>query len=134
MNEFPPLLSIVSPVYQAEKVLGELVERIESAMKFLEADFEIILVDDGSKDESWRQIEKLAQDRSSIKGRKLSRNFGQHYAITAGLDQARGEWIVVMDCDLQDRPEEIQRLWNTARMGYDVVLARRINRHDGFVK
>src|SRR5690554_3297281 len=110
----PLSISIVSPVYQAEKALAELLERIESAMKSLEADFEIILVDDGSKDESWRQIEILAQDRPFLKGIKLSRNFGQHYAITAGLDQARGEWIVVMDCDLQDRPEEIQRLWNTA--------------------
>src|SRR5690606_34289575 len=93
-----------------------------------------ILVDDGSKDQSWRLIESLALDRPFLKGIKLSRNFGQHYAITAGLDNACGEWVVVMDCDLQDRPEEISRLWNTAQRGFDVVLARRINRNDLFWK
>lgn len=97
-------------------------------------DFEIILVDDYSPDRSWEKIEELSLIHPEIKGIKLSRNFGQHYAITAGLDQASGEWIVVMDCDLQDRPEEIPNLLQKAKEGFDVVLARRVNRNDAFLK
>ena len=128
------LLSIVSPVYRAEKVLSELVNRIESAVTQITSDFEIILVEDASPDRSWETIELLAQANSRIKGLKLSRNFGQHYAITAGLDHAKGDWVVVMDCDLQDRPEEIPALFEKAQEGFDVVLARRANRQDGFLK
>ena len=96
--------------------------------------FEIILVDDASPDSSWREIERLASIYPEIRGIKLSRNFGQHYAITAGLDHAKGEWIVVMDCDLQDRPEEIPNLYQKAQEGFEVVLASRENRQDGFFK
>ncbi|MEX2591339.1 MAG: glycosyltransferase family 2 protein [Anditalea sp.] len=134
MTKSQPLISIVTPVYQAKKFLEELVERIEKAVKTITDNFEVILVDDDSPDNSWKVIEGLAQKKHYLKGIKLSRNFGQHYAITAGLDQAGGEWIVVMDCDLQDRPEEIRNLWDTAQLGYDVVLARRIRRKDGFFK
>lgn len=97
-------------------------------------DFEIILVDDYSPDNSWNEIERLASMHPEIRGIKLSRNFGQHYAITAGLDAAVGDWIVVMDCDLQDRPEEIPNLLAKAQEGFDVVLARRVNRQDGLLK
>jgi glycosyltransferase involved in cell wall biosynthesis len=96
--------------------------------------YEIILVDDYSPDNSWTEIERLASIHPEIKGIKLSRNFGQHYAITAGLDAAKGEWVVVMDCDLQDKPEEIPNLLAKAQEGYDVVLARRANRQDNFFK
>jgi dolichol-phosphate mannosyltransferase len=127
-------LSIVSPVYLAEKVLPELIQRLEAVLTSLTNDFEIILVEDGSPDNSWKVIEALATENPHIKGIKLSRNFGQHYAITAGLDQAKGDWVVVMDCDLQDRPEEIPVLYAKALEGFDVVLARRINRQDRFLK
>jgi glycosyltransferase involved in cell wall biosynthesis len=96
-------------------------------------DFEIILVDDASPDHSWKEIKTLAEVDSRVKGLQLSRNFGQHYAITAGIDYAQGEWVVVMDCDLQDRPEEIARLYAKALEGYDVVFARRGKRHDSLV-
>lgn len=96
--------------------------------------YEIILIDDYSPDNSWAEIERLASIHPEIKGIKLSRNFGQHYAITAGLDAAKGEWVVVMDCDLQDKPEEIPNLLAKAQEGYDVVLARRANRQDNFFK
>ncbi len=129
-----PLISIVSPVYRAENILEELIQRIKQSLSSLEVDFEIILVDDFSPDQSWRKIEELSLIHPEIKGIKLSRNFGQHYAITAGLDQAKGEWIVVMDCDLQDRPEEIPNLLRKAKDGFDVVLARRVNRKDGLFK
>jgi len=115
-------------------MLEELVNRILSSTSELSAEVEIILVDDYSPDNSWSEIERLAQVNPQIKGIKLSRNFGQHYAITAGLDSADGEWIVVMDCDLQDRPEEIPNLLRKAQEGFDVVLARRANRQDGFFK
>lgn len=128
------MLSIISPVYRAENVLAELISRIKSSVSGLTSEIEIILVDDYSPDNSWIEIERLASLHPEIKGIKLSRNFGQHYAITAGLDAATGEWIVVMDCDLQDRPEEIPNLLAAAQQGYDVVLARRSNRQDGFFK
>lgn len=128
------MLSIISPVYQAEKVLPELISRIKSAVSGLTAKIEIILVDDYSSDNSWSEIARLAQLHPEIIGIKLSRNFGQHYAITAGLDAAKGKWVVVMDCDLQDRPEEIPNLLAKALEGFDVVLARRVNRQDGFLK
>lgn len=126
------LLSIVSPVYKAENILEELILRIKSSIS--EIEFEVILVDDGSPDNSWSKIEELASFHPEIRGIKLSRNFGQHYAITAGLDAAQGEWIVVMDCDLQDRPEEIPCFLEKANQGYDVVLGKRTNRQDGFFK
>lgn len=129
-----PLISIVSPVYQAEFSLNELIERIERSVLMITENFEIILVDDGSEDNSWKIIESLATKNPHLKGIKLSRNFGQHYAITAGLDQAEGEWVVVMDCDLQDQPEEIINLYRTAQFGYEVVLAKRISRNDGYLK
>ena len=126
------MLSIISPVYRAENTLGELVSRIKACIPGQE--YEIILVDDASPDNSWHEIERLAEIHPEIRGIKLSRNFGQHYAITAGLDAAKGEWIVVMDCDLQDRPEEIPNLYQEAQKGFDVVLARRVNRQDSFFK
>ena len=129
-----PHLSIVSPVYQAEKIISVLVQRIESAVSKITDDFEIILVEDCGTDNSWNEIEKITAVNPRVIGIKLSKNFGQHYAITAGLDHAKGEWIVVMDCDLQDQPEEIGKLYAKALEGYDVVLARRLKRKDNLFK
>lgn len=125
-----PLLSVVSPVYQAERVLDELVARLEATLANLPGEYEILLVDDASRDESWAAICRHAARTARVRGVRLSRNFGQHHAITAGLEHSRGEWVVVMDCDLQDRPEEISRLWAKAQEGYDAVLARRGRRTD----
>ena len=127
-------ISIVSPVYRAEKILPELVSRIKESVEKITFDFEIILVEDHGLDDSWQVIEEIAQSNKNVIGIKLSRNFGQHYAITAGLDAAKGEWVVVMDCDLQDQPEEIPNLYAEAMKGYDVVLAQRYQRKDGFLK
>ena len=127
-------LSIVSPVYRAERIVDELVRRIKIAAEQITTDYEIILVEDCGPDNSWAQIEKNAITDKRIKGVKLSRNFGQHQAITAGLDACSGDWVVVMDCDLQDRPEEIIPLYEKAMEGYDIVFARRVNRQDSFVK
>ncbi|WP_339661485.1 glycosyltransferase family 2 protein [Croceibacter atlanticus] len=129
-----PLFSIVSPVYRAEKCLKELVARIEDAMLSITPDYEIILVEDCGPDNSWSVIKEISVNNKKVKGVKLSRNFGQHYAITAGLDYSKGTWVVVMDCDLQDKPEEIPRLYKKALEGYDVVLARRSDRKDKYFK
>lgn len=96
--------------------------------------YEIILVNDASPDNPWQIIRSLANADKRIKGIDLSRNFGQHYAITAGLDYARGAWVVVMDCDLQDQPEEIPKLYHKAMEGFDVVFARRADRQDRLLK
>lgn len=129
-----PHISIVSPVYKAEKILPALIERIEASVSKITDDFEVILVEDCGPDNSWEVIEKFAKNNPNVIGLKLSRNFGQHYAITAGLDRAKGDWVVVMDCDLQDQPEEIEKLYNKAKEGYDVVLASRYERKDHFFK
>lgn len=127
-------LSIVSPVYHGEKMVEQLVERITNSVSAITPDFEIILVNDASPDNSWLKIKELCAKEPRVKGVNLSRNFGQHYAISAGLSLCSGEWIVVMDCDLQDRPEEIPHLYNKAQEGFDIVYARRVVRHDGFFK
>lgn len=127
-------ISIVSPVYRAELIVDELVRRIKLALDPLTQDYEIILVEDCGPDNSWNKIVENARLDHRVKGIKLSRNFGQHHAITAGLDHCSGDWVVVMDCDLQDRPEEIIPLYEKAMEGYDIVFARRVNRMDGFFK
>jgi len=126
-------ISIVSPVYRAEALVHELVHRVRGAVEPL-GDFEIILVEDAGGDGSWDRIKACCQADPRVRGFKLSRNFGQHYAITAGLDQVTGDVVVVMDCDLQDRPEEIPALLARMMEGYDVVLARRVDRQDGALK
>ena len=123
-------LSIVSPVYAAEKIVDELVNRITLEADKITSDYEIVLVEDGGQDNSWTKIMENGKKNSKVKGIKLSRNFGQQYAITAGLENASGDWVIVMDCDLQDVPEEIEKLYSKAQEGFDVVLARRSNRKD----
>jgi polyisoprenyl-phosphate glycosyltransferase len=125
-----PRLSIVCPVYGSPNTLDELCRRIRSVAETIHASYEIILVDDRCPKGSWQVVTKLAEADPRIIGLRLSRNFGQHPAIYAGLKHARGEWIVVMDCDLQDLPEEIGKLYAVASEGYDAVRARRIDRKD----
>ncbi len=127
-------ISIVSPVYRSEKMVHMLVERIVQSVTTITEDYEIILVNDASPDASWQMIEHECNKDKRVKGINLSRNFGQHYAITAGLNYAKGEWVVVMDCDLQDRPEEIPALYQKAMEGYDIVYARRVDRQDKGLK
>lgn len=125
-----PFLSIVSPVYRAELIIEKLVTEIKASIISITENFEILLVEDGSPDNSWDTILKECEKDPRVKGIRLSRNFGQHYAITAGLDKTKGEWIVVMDCDLQDQPDEIPNLLAEAKKGFDIVLARRVDRRD----
>ena len=129
-----PLISVVSPVYGAPELVAELVRRIVAAVTPITADFEILLVNDACPGGSWDEIRKAAAAEPRVTGINLSRNVGQHRAITAGLDHTRGEWVVVMDCDLQDQPEEIPRLYAKAREGYHTVFGRRHERKDSLVK
>jgi glycosyltransferase involved in cell wall biosynthesis len=129
-----PLISVVIPVYRAEKMLDELYRRVRDAIETVSPNFEIVLVEDCGPDRSWDVIERLAAADPRVIGLQFSRNFGQHYGITAGLDICRGDWAVVMDCDLQDAPEEIPRLYAKAQEGYDVVLALRGERRDPLLK
>lgn len=115
-------------------MVAELVRRIVESVSTITEDYEIILVNDASPDHAWEEIVKQCQLNPKVKGINLSRNFGQHYAITAGLSYAKGDWVVVMDCDLQDRPEEIPNLYRKVLEGYDMVLAQRIVRNDSFLK
>lgn len=123
-------ISVVIPVYKAAGCLYELCRRLRMSLATITEDFEIILVEDCGGDRSWQIIEELAQKDRRVKGIQFSRNFGQHYGITAGIDHCDGDWVVVMDCDLQDQPEEIPKLYAKAQEGYDVVLARRGKRKD----
>ena len=118
------LLSIASPVYQAENTIKELVRRIDQAAAKITDKYEIILVEDRSFDDSWLKILEVARGNTRVRGARLSRNYGQHAAITAALSLSRGEHVVVIDCDLQHDPGDIQLLYNNAVGGYDIVLAR----------
>lgn len=127
-------MSVVIPVYGCKKALPELHRRLVESITKITKDYEIILVNDNCPQNSWETIEKICAEDPRVKGIELSRNFGQMKAILAGLDYASGDWIVVMDCDLQDRPEEIPTLYNKALEGYDVVFARRKKRKDNPMK
>ena len=132
--EGPVRLSVIIPVYGARECLVMLHQRLVLALEPLVSSFEILMVNDASPDGSWEVIEELAARDPRVRGLDLSRNFGQHHAIAAGLDYARGEWAVVMDCDLQHPPEEIEKLYRKAMEGHDIVLGRRSRRKDGFLK
>ncbi len=127
-------ISVVVPVYGCRAALPELHRRLTETLTKITNDYEIILVNDYCPQNSWEVIEQLCEKDKKVVGIELSRNFGQIYAITAGLDKSKGEWVVVMDCDLQDRPEEILNLYSKAQEGYDVVFARRAQRKDSGLK
>ena len=133
-SEAFPEISVVSPVYQAEKIVPELAKEILRCLSPMTTSFEIVLVEDGSRDKSWQAISQVCSEDPRIVGIRLSRNFGQHDAITAGLAASRGTWVVVMDCDLQDRPDQIPLLYAKALEGYETVCAQRVIRNDRHLK
>lgn len=134
MEKRIPYLSIISPVYKAEKIVDELVQRIRNEASKINADYEVILVEDCGPDESWRKIEENCNRFPELVGIKLSRNFGQHFAITCGLEHAQGEIAIVMDCDLQDNPVYFKDLIDKAKEGYDVVFTMKAKRKHSFIK
>jgi dolichol-phosphate mannosyltransferase len=134
MEEIKPYISIVIPVYKCGESLEELYTRLCLTLEKISSNFEIIMANDACPHNSHEIIKQLVNKDKRVKGIFLSRNFGQHYAITAGLDFSKGDWVVVMDGDLQDQPEEILKMYNKAIEGYDIVLGKRISRQDNALK
>jgi len=119
-------LSVIIPYYMGKECLEVLTSRLSATLSELTADWELVLVDDRSPDEGWELIKKTCAKEPRIRALKLSRNYGQHPAISAGINTAWARWYVVMDCDLQDRPEDIALLYRTAvRENADIVIAKR---------
>lgn len=126
--------SVVVPIFNEEEVLNELYRRLTAVMEKLDGKYEIIFVDDGSKDKSFQILKDLHQKNRKIKIIRFSRNFGHHIAITAGLDYSQGDAVILMDGDLQDPPEEIPKLHEKFKEGYDIVYALRKRRKDPLLK
>lgn len=127
-------LSVVIPVYNCSECLFEITEKIIDVSNRIDMEPEIIFIDDSSPDNAWNQIKTIASTKYQVKGIRFARNFGQHQAISAGLKITKGQWVVVMDCDLQDDPHEIERLYLKAKEGYHIVYARRRERKDNTFK
>lgn len=129
------MISAVVPVYNDQEVLHALIERLKPALAAITTRFEIILIDDGSVDESWKLIEDLCRSHAEITGIKLARNFGQQGAIRAGLDHSNGDYIVIMDSDLQDRPEDIHKLVQSLEENNtSMAISQWESREDSFFK
>ncbi|OUL82345.1 glycosyltransferase family 2 protein [Paraburkholderia hospita] len=123
-----PEISVVIPSYNCLGCLEELCVRLDRVLAELVPSFEVVIVDDRSPDNSWPLITALSKRFPAVRGIRLSRNFGQHIAITAGIAATLGKYVVVMDCDLQDPPERIPDLYRRVQEGFDLVLARRVER------
>lgn len=127
-------VSIISPVYRAEKIVGELVSRVKQEIEPICDSYEIILIDDFSPDNSWEAIKDISASDSTVRGIRFSRNFGQHAAIKAGLEKVQGDCCIVMDCDLQDDPKYFKLLIEKMNEGCDIVYTRKITRNHSFFK
>lgn len=128
-------LSAVVPVYNEQLCIDELYDRLSAVLAKVADDCEIVFIDDGSVDSTWKLISELAKRDGKVVSIRFSRNFGHHYAITAGLDHCSGDWVVIMDADLQDAPEEIPRLYEKAlSSSADIVLAKRKSKKHGKIK
>jgi polyisoprenyl-phosphate glycosyltransferase len=114
-------LSVVIPVYRSQQTLPELHRRVVAAIEPVEPAFEVILVEDCGGDDSWSVVQSLAANDARVRGIKLSRNFGQHAATICGISNARGDWVLTLDDDLEQAPEQIPLLIEKAREGYTVV-------------
>ena len=121
-------LTVVIPLFNEETLINELTKRVRQNIEIITQNYQIILIDDGSEDRTWEFIAEEAGKDKRIFGIKLSRNFGHHYAISAGLKFSDSDWTIVMDGDLQDRPEVIPDLYKKAQSGYEIVFVSRQNR------
>lgn len=121
-------ISVVIPVYGCVDCLQQLHRRLVEVLSGIVDSYEIVFVDDRSPDDAWAFLRRLVCEDNHVRAIRLSRNFGQHRAITAGIAESSGRWVVVMDCDLQDPPEEIPRLYARAQEGFEIVFAKRLSR------
>jgi dolichol-phosphate mannosyltransferase len=128
------LLSVVIPVYNEEINIPLIYNELKNIFTTLAIDFEVIYVDDGSTDGSLLVLRELSKKEARIKYISLSRNFGQQAALTAGMDHAKGDAVITMDCDMQDPPALIPEMIEKWKSGHDIIYARRKNRHDRFLK
>jgi polyisoprenyl-phosphate glycosyltransferase len=128
LTDDPQLISIIVPAYNEEAVIPEFYRRVRKVVEQLPYDFRLIFIDDGSKDNTEGIISRLHLEDDSVELITLSRNFGKEIAMTAGLDYAKGDAVVIIDADLQDPPELIESLIEKWRSGYDVVYAKRVSR------
>lgn len=131
-NGCPHRLSIVVPVYNGESTLRQLIVRLDEVLSSAVTSFEVVLVNDGSRDGSWDLICELAAKHPWVRGINLMRNYGQHNALLCGIREARNEVIVTMDDDLQHPPEEIPKLLQKLAEGYDVVYGTPLKEQHGF--
>jgi len=128
-------ISVVVPLFNEEESLPELCAWIDKVMQKNNFSYEVLLVDDGSKDKSWEVIEKLSSKNSNIKGTKFRRNYGKSAALNVGFVKAVGDVVITMDADLQDSPEEIPTLYNKITVeGFDLVSGWKAKRHDPLSK
>jgi glycosyltransferase involved in cell wall biosynthesis len=130
----PPALSVVVPVFNSASTLPLLAQRVEQALAGAAIDYELILVNDGSRDESWQRIVDVARSDSRVHGLNLARNYGQHNALLAGIRAARAETIATIDDDLQDPPEELPKLVAKLDEGFDVVYGSATERQHGLLR
>ena len=129
------LISIIIPVYGDKNLVLLLYSKLQQSLSLIEnIEYELIMVNDNCPYGSGLEIEKLALVDQKVKFIDLTRNFGQHYAIKAGIDHANGDYALIMDCDLQDNPEDIIKFYHKIEEGYDVVLGIRVQRKDNFLK
>ena len=136
-TEFPesrPAISVVIPVFDEEENLPLLYKRLTEVLGDVEPLYELIFVDDGSRDSSAQILEELAEIDQKVIAVQLARNFGHQIAISAGLDFARGDGVIIMDADLQDPPEVLPEFIEKWREGHDIVYAIRTNRKEGWLK
>jgi polyisoprenyl-phosphate glycosyltransferase len=129
-----PEISVIVPVYNGRPMIEELCHRLVGALGAITKNFVIVLVDDVAPDNPWPIIREIGRCEPRVKGVRLSRNFGQHYALTAGIDVVRARWYVIMDCDLQDAPEDIPLLYSKALEGHDLVAGMRLKEGHGIIK
>lgn len=129
-----PFFSIILPVFNEEGVIDELYRRLTLALEAIGRPYEVLFVDDGSRDASFPKLRTLSEQDGRVRVLRFSRNFGHHMAITAGMDESRGECVVLMDSDLQDQPEEIHKLLAKFDEGFDVVYGIRQDKQHGLFK
>lgn len=130
----PPLLSVVIPLFNEELNVGQLHRRLVDSLDPLGEPYEILFVNDGSRDDTPRRLERIQDESPQVSVIHLSRNFGHQAAVSAGLEYARGRAVIVMDGDLQDPPEVLPQFVERWRKGYDVVYAVRLQRKEGPIK
>ena len=128
------MISIAIPCYNEAPVLEELHRRLTAAAKAWNEPYEVVIVDDGSGEPTWRKLAEISERDSSWRIIRLSRNFGHQVAVSAAISYARGDCVIVVDADLQDPPEEFDRFIAKWREGYEVVYAVRTKRKEGLVK